>query len=170
MDDQDDEVDASQQKSFGETGYWGVSGAGCLILARETGRILLPRRGEDTAEPFTWGTWGGATHPGETPLETALREANAEAGHPLCGDNAVLLWVYRDPEVGFTYHTYLIPVEHEFVPRLNWESSQAEWFVPGNWPEPLHPGLLALLRAKEATQILTDSVAAATPGVQNRTP
>ena len=111
-------------------------------------------------EPGTWGTWGGAIDPGQEPLESALREAAAETGHPVSGTDAMLLLVYRDEKAGFSYHTFLVTEDREFEPSLNWESDDAAWFGHGDWPSPLHPGLAALLADPLASGKLAAAVAA----------
>lgn len=36
-------VDDLHQQSLDETGYWGRAGAGCLVYAMSTGRVLVVR-------------------------------------------------------------------------------------------------------------------------------
>jgi len=158
-----DEWDELHGEALGETGYWGRAGSGLIILARDTGRLLLPFRSQEVLEPGTWGTWGGAIDPGQEPLESALREAAAETGHPVSGTDAMLLLVYRDDEAGFSYHTFLVTEDREFEPSLNWESDDAAWFGHGDWPSPLHPGLAALLADPLASGKLAAAVAAVSP-------
>jgi hypothetical protein len=49
-----------------DSGFWGNRGAGCIIRARDTGRMLVGLRSEEVDEPLTLGTWGGAVDPGGT--------------------------------------------------------------------------------------------------------
>ena len=58
-----------------ETGFWGRQAAGCLFLAKNTGRILIAHRSWAVLEPGTWGGFGGAIDEGEDPAEAARREA-----------------------------------------------------------------------------------------------
>lgn len=135
--------DADHAHAAARTGYWGRRAAGCLVLARATGRILFPLRSDAVMEPGTWGTWGGAINTREDPAAAAEREATEELGHSLLAEKAVPLYVFRDGS--FSYHNFLVVVPNEFVPRLNWESRRAEWRDFGDWPSPLHPGLRRLL-------------------------
>ena len=54
------ENDSEHRAELNRTGFWGKQGAGCIILAKDTGRICLPHRSQYVEQPGTWGTWGGA--------------------------------------------------------------------------------------------------------------
>lgn len=126
--------------------YWdsGLGAAGCIFIAKDTGRILLAHRSSKVLEPNTWGTWGGKVDEGETPKDAVVREIEEETGYS--GRYKLShLWTFKDPEVGFQYHNYLVLVQFEFTPQLNWESSNSKWVEWGEWPSPLHFGLKALL-------------------------
>ena len=41
----------------------------------------------------------------------------------------------------FTYNTYLVSVEEEFIPKLNTEHSGYSWCTLRAYPKPLHPGV-----------------------------
>lgn len=126
--------------------YWGKEAAGCIFLARDTGRILLARRSNEVSyEPNTWAGWGGKLDDNETPLQAAEREVEEETGFR--GNYKVNhLWTFNDPETGFRYHNYLVVVPKEFTPRLNWENDDYEWVEFGSWPRPLHWGIELLLQ------------------------
>lgn len=123
--------------------YWGEEGAGCIFVAKDTGRILLAHRSEDVDEGQSWGTWGGKVDGNETPKETVAREVEEETGY-----NGVfkvsLLYTYRDGN--FKYHNFLVVVPFEFTPQLNWEHDNSTWVKYGEWPEPLHFGLQELIK------------------------
>ncbi|HOS15595.1 MAG TPA: cell wall hydrolase [Bacteroidales bacterium] len=128
--------------------YWdtGHGACGCIFIAKDTGRILLSRRSSMVDyEPNTWGTWGGKIDEDESVLQALDREVEEETG--FSGRYKVTpLWTYDDPRAGFKYYNYLVVVPEEFRPELNWESSGFEWCEWGDWPEPLHFGMIALLK------------------------
>jgi 8-oxo-dGTP pyrophosphatase MutT (NUDIX family) len=121
-----------------ETGFWGRQAAGCLFLAKNTGRILIAHRSWAVLEPGTWGGFGGAIDEGEDPAEAARREALEETGYDGPGAMVPLL-VFRSQS--FRYYNFLFVVEREFDPELNWEAQDSAWCRWGDWPEPLHFGL-----------------------------
>jgi 8-oxo-dGTP pyrophosphatase MutT (NUDIX family) len=131
------------KRALQETGFWGRAAAGCLFLANKTGRILIPHRSEHCQQPNTWGTWGGAVDAGETPIDAVRREVSEEAGYHEPVD-LTPLFVFRH-ESGFEYHNFLAVVPQEFTPNINWETQAFDWFDFGDWPEPSHFGLTALL-------------------------
>lgn len=139
-----------------ETGFWGRKAAGCLFLAQETCRILIPHRSEHCQQPNTWGTWGGAVDAGESPLDAVRREVEEEAGYETPVE-LTPLYVFRH-ESGFEYHNFLAVVEREFTPVINWETQAFDWFEYGNWPDPLHFGLKALLTDADSHQTITDII------------
>jgi 8-oxo-dGTP pyrophosphatase MutT (NUDIX family) len=132
------------------TGYYGAQGAGCIFLALDTGRLLLAKRSQHVEQPGTYGTFGGAIDQGEAPLEAAKREVFEETGFT---DYTTIepLFVFRDKS--FRYYNFLVVVEKEFKPKLNWESDGYKWCKFGRWPSPLHFGVRRLLadRASRAT-------------------
>ncbi len=126
--------------------FWGDRGAGCIIRARSSGRVLIGLRSEEVDEPFTWGTWGGAVDPGEAP-EMAVRREVAEETLYEGPMSLVSLHTYRH-STGFVYETFMAEVPTEFEPILGWETSEARWLHPGEWPQPLHFGLAEVLATR----------------------
>jgi 8-oxo-dGTP pyrophosphatase MutT (NUDIX family) len=137
-----------------QTGYWGKKGAGCLLVSMKTGRILIPKRSSLVLEPGTWGVFGGAIDPDENEKQAVCREVHEEAGRKIDPSSLNVLYTFTDESKGFKYTTYVGTVEDEFLPILNWESSDAHWFEFGNWPSPLHYGLKEILTDKTALAIL----------------
>lgn len=140
-----EEGDAEHSQALRQTGYWGKQGAGAIILAKDTGRILLPLRSDSIEQPNTWGVWGGAIDEDETPSSAVRRELSEEVGYQLQIDELIPLYVYEDPRVGFRYSNFLAIIPNEFTPRLNNETQKSEWVKYGMWPKPMHFGLKLLL-------------------------
>ena len=141
------ENDVEHKKALEKTGFWGKRGAGCLFYAKSTGRYLIAHRSSEVEEPETWGTWGGAVDSGESLEKAAAREAKEETRYK--GELQMKpLWVFKHPS-GFEYHNFLAIVDEEFIPSLNWENQGYKWVKGGQWPKPLHPGMVALLKHEE---------------------
>ena len=49
------ESDAEHAAALEKTGFWGKQAAGCIFLARDTGRYLIAHRSPYVQEPNTWG-------------------------------------------------------------------------------------------------------------------
>lgn len=122
--------------------FWGNQGAGVLLIARDTGRILLVLRSPDVNEPNTWGILGGAIDNDENPKQAVYREVSEEVGYT--GNlNLQPSFVFRSKS--FKYHNFIGVVDSEFEPTLDWESSDAGWFPLKRLPKPLHFGVTALM-------------------------
>lgn len=127
-----------------KTGFWGKQAAGCVFVAKDTGRFCISHRSEEVLEPGTWGTWGGAVDQGENPQEAVRREIKEETGYT--GElDLIPLLVFKAPSDSFQYYNFLAVVDNEFNPIMNWENQDFKWVEWGKWPSPLHPGLLTLL-------------------------
>lgn len=148
--------DAEHRQALRATGFWGRVGAGSVVMARDTGRILLPHRSQDVQEPGTWGTWGGAIDEGESPVAAAKRELTEEAGLDQDVEMTPLL-VFQKGD--FKYHNFLATVDKEFDPKLNWETQASKWVDAKNIPEPMHPGLKSLLADKVSRDAIDAAVA-----------
>jgi 8-oxo-dGTP pyrophosphatase MutT (NUDIX family) len=149
----------THSSAFARTGFWGTyGGAGGIMLARSTGRLLLAQRSHKVLQPGTWGTIGGAIDPGENPEEAVLREVREELGFHSAEAELHLCYVFRDKRTSFTYHNYIVLVDDEFQPTSNWEISDHTWIDFGQWPSPLHFGMEAWLRDVEGELTLRELV------------
>ena len=126
-----------------ESSFWGRAGAGAVIVCRETGRLLIPKRSAFVNEPGTWGTWGGAIDEGENPKDAVKRELEEESGY--YGEMKIIPLHVFEHDSGFKYYNFLIVVEDEFEPQLNWETERYGWFNLNELPNPLHFGFKGVL-------------------------
>lgn len=126
-----------------------ITASGCLILALDTGRVLLQQRGSKSSHARTWAFFGGKGEPDERPMETLLRELEEEIGILPDVQKIYPLHKFTSPDHNFEYHSFVVSVYEEFIPQLNSESDGYCWVKIGNWPRPLHPGVKAQLYNKE---------------------
>ena len=108
--------------------------AGCIIVAEDTGRWCFQQRSDSVDDPGVWAAWGGGVEPGET-LEQAVRRELAEEGGYT--GSMTLEPLHKNSR----YATFVARVPQEFEPNINYESKDWCWVEPGEWPNPLHPGL-----------------------------
>lgn len=133
--------DSNHFSALEKTGFFGKKGAGCIFVAEDTGRFLLAHRSQYVEQPGTWGGFGGAINSKEEPEEAVRREVKEETGYS--GDFEIEpLFVFEKDS--FKYYNFLAVVEHEFKPVLDWENQGYQWCDFGEWPEPLHFGLVSL--------------------------
>lgn len=139
--------------------------AGILFVTPQ-GKALFLKRGPGGDHPGEWCFPGGTTEDGETPLQTALREAKEELGSFPDGDRAY--WTRRTSLAGnalpgampetpdlaaqpsteepTTFTTFIQKVDEEFSPELNGEHTGHAWASIDEPPEPLHPGCRVALQ------------------------
>ena len=121
--------------------------SGALFYALDTKRFLfLHRAGGKTAG--TWGLVGGGTEDGETPFEGLTREIQEEVGNLPKFVKTIPLETFVSNDEKFNFHTYLVVIKEEFLPKLNDEHNGYAWTMFGNWPKTLHQGLRNTLQNK----------------------
>lgn len=114
-------------------------GCGALIYSRSTHRYLFLLRNQKR-HAGSWGLVGGGVETGESPTAALQREIQEEIGS-ITYEKIIPLEKFTSDNGTFEYHTYVIPVDNEFVPVLNDEHRGYAWTSIEDHPKPLHPGV-----------------------------
>jgi 8-oxo-dGTP pyrophosphatase MutT (NUDIX family) len=137
-----------------------LKAAGACIVAKDTKRILLQQRSLDSSYPRTWGFWGGKVEPKENVSQGMLREVGEEVGVDIL-EYIHKIYPYdqyhsRDSE--FSYYTFVVIVENEFIPNINEETGGYAWVNVNYLPKPLHPGAKRTIFKKNKLADLKDII------------
>lgn len=117
-----------------------IESTGALIYSICTHRYLfLLRAGARYSN--TWGLPGGKVDAGETVSEGLIREIFEELGGTIDKPKLIPIEKFTSDNGKFCYHTFLIPVDEEFIPYLNEEHKGYAWCGIEDYPKPLHPGV-----------------------------
>lgn len=141
--------DEEHRQALRTTGFWGKQAAGCIFLAKSTNRFLIAHRSRYVEQPGTWGSWGGAIDSNEDPAQAVRREIKEEAGY---NGQLYLIPLYVFTKDTFRYSNFLAVVPEEFTPNLDWENQGYIWCEYGDWPQPLHFGLVSLLNDRPSIE------------------
>jgi 8-oxo-dGTP diphosphatase len=132
--------------------FWGRHGAAGLLLRAPlpdgAPAVLLQHRATWSHQGGTWGLPGGARDSHETAEQTAVREAEEEAGLPaeqLTVRAAVV--TARASGSDWTYTTVVADARHRLATVPNRESAELRWVDEQEVEQlPLHPGFAASWR------------------------
>lgn len=125
------------------------NGAGFLLIAQDTGKILLTLRAKRMREGGKWSTPGGILEHREAPMIAAVRETKEEIGLDLRDAEEFLLlntirsWTYRR-----FYDTFIVAVDRELeLGEFCDETDDARWMtVEEALTLPLHSQLRPILK------------------------
>lgn len=122
--------------------------SGALFYAKSTKRFLFVLRTQGRTAG-TWGIVGGKQEVTDaTTYESLKREIVEEVGALPQIRKAIPLELFTSNDDKFSYHTYLLIVDDEFIPKLNEEHSGYAWCKMSTSPKPLHQGLKNTLNNK----------------------
>lgn len=114
-------------------------GCGALVYSKATQRYLFLLRNQKR-HAGSWGLVGGGVELHESPPQALQREIVEEIGSiPI--EKIIPLEKFTSDTNNFEYHTYLLIVENEFIPKLNNEHRGYAWTSIEDHPKPLHPGV-----------------------------
>lgn len=122
-----------------------ITAAGAIFLSKKTKRVLLNFRSQAVSKGSTFGFWGGKIEQGEEILAGLSREIKEEVGFMPRYDKFYPMDVYCSPDGQFTYYSFVIIVDKEFVPKINHESDGYMWCNLGAFPKQLHTGARIIL-------------------------
>ena len=117
-----------------------IEGVGTFIYSISTHRYLFLLR-NSTKYAGTWGLAGGKIDANEQILGSLTRELKEELGYEFQDAKVIPIEKFTSDNGHFSYHTFLIPVDEEFVPILNYEHRGYCWVNLEDHPKPLHPGV-----------------------------
>ena len=117
-----------------------IEGVGTFIYCTTTKRYLFLLR-NSSKYSGTWGVVGGKIESNELTIESLLREIQEELGGTIQDPKIIPIEKFTSDSGNFSYHTYLMPVDGEFVPILNDEHRGYCWVRLEDHPKPLHPGV-----------------------------
>ena len=124
-----------------------IESAGAFIYCINTRRYLFLLR-NNSKYSGTWGVVGGKIEPNELATSSLLREIQEELGGSIDDPKIIPIEKFTSDNGNFTYHTYLMPVDDEFIPQLNEEHRGYCWTHLTDHPKPLHPGVWRTFKFK----------------------
>lgn len=113
-------------------------GAFTYCISTKRYLFLLRNHGKHSG---TWGLVGGKIENNESIISGLLREIQEELGGTILDPKLIPVEKFTSDKGNFTYHTFIIPVEQEFIPILNDEHRGYCWVELHDFPKPLHPGV-----------------------------
>ena len=121
--------------------------SGALFYSTSTKRFLFLQRTSEKTKGM-WGLVGGRMKYTESAFEGLKREIQEEVGNTQKFKKVIPLEMVTSNDQKFFFHTYLIAIDSEFIPKLNTEHSGYCWTSFECWPKNLHMGLKNTLNNK----------------------
>ena len=117
-----------------------IEGCGALIFCRKTKRHLFLLRSKKR-QKHSWGLAGGRVESQERVVDALRRELIEEMEFDVGSRRIKPVEKFTSDDGKFVYHTFMVVVDDEFVPKLNHEHVGYCWVPLDNYPKPLHPGV-----------------------------
>ena len=114
-----------------------ITCSGALFYALNTKRFLFLHRTQ-SKQNNVWGLVGGRSTTNETPIKALQREIKEEIGDVAEAVKTIPLETFVSTDEKFNFHTYLLVVKQEFIPKLNDEHDGYAWASFSKWSKPLH--------------------------------
>jgi len=137
-----------------------IRATGGCIIAKDTHRLLLQQRTIEGSFPRNWAFFGGKVEENENIAQALLRELSEEIDLNI-EDDVVKIYPldqYHTRNSEFSYYSFVVLVENEFIPTLNYESGGYTWVEADYIPKPLHPGTRRTLFRKKKLKIIKDII------------
>lgn len=128
--------------------FGAIEGAGAFIYCTSTKRYLFLLR-NSSKYSGSWGLAGGKIEVGENLLSSLHRELEEELDFDARSAKVIPIEKFTSENNKFSYHTFLIPIQEEFIPTLNEEHRGYCWVSLDDYPKPLHPGVWRTINFKE---------------------
>lgn len=135
-----------------------IKGAGIMFITPDDEALFL-LRSPDANHPNEWDLPGGKAEDDETPEETAKRETGEEVGSHPYGELEKLADTASEDDSGTNvdFITYRMFIRHKFKPKLDAEEHTSfVWRKLDNTPEPLHPGVRAVVDSARGVKVAKD--------------
>lgn len=156
---------AAKRERKGKFRHGKRSASGAIIMAQDTGRLLLGRRSPKVSETGTWAGFGGVIPRWSDARRNAVDALFKDTGFDGPVD-LVPLNTYRHDESGkgFSYKNFVAIINSEFMPRMDKQHDDFRWFDMTDWPMPMHFGLEAIMADESSFDTLKTLVARAWRG------
>ena len=137
-----------------------IKASGGCIIAKDTGRILLQQRALNGSFSRNWGFFGGKVEENENISQALLRELSEEINLDIKDDVIKIypLDQYHTRNGEFSYYSFAILVEKEFIPKTNHETGGYAWVETNYIPKPLHPGTRRTLFNKKKLKLIRNII------------
>jgi ADP-ribose pyrophosphatase YjhB (NUDIX family) len=121
-----------------------VRAASALVMAKDTGRLLLAFRSTSALghiKEQKWNLWGGKVDLEESPEMSAVKWTKRQTSYTGHFTDSIPLYTFFSTTTNFRYYIFLLVVEKEFTPTIEEGGSilNYKWVEYGEWPELLHP-------------------------------